>query len=120
MLLPSSSPLSVCLQDEDVLRGMTVNGLLANAAAPLKGLERRTCWMQPEAIAYGNMLPERKAQLQAIMDACSGDRMLSKIYAVRVRGFLPISPASRTIQSLPLTSADSPVRSSVLLSLSGV
>ena len=72
------------LQEEDSLRGMTVNGVLANTAQPLKGLDKRTCWVSQEAVMYGNLVPDRRAQLLAITGACSGEDVLSKIYAVSV------------------------------------
>ena len=45
-------------QEEDTLRGMSgPDGLLANTARPLAGLEKRTKWLPQEYVAYGNMSP---------------------------------------------------------------
>ncbi len=64
------------------MRGMTVNGILANTSQPLKGLDKRTTWIPKESVMYGNIVPERRAQLTAITEACSGEQVLSKIYSV--------------------------------------
>ena len=72
------------MQEEDSLRGMTVEGVLANTIQPLKGLDKRTCWISQESVMYGNIVPERRAQLLAITGACSGDDVLTKIYTVNV------------------------------------
>jgi len=69
-------------KEEDVLRGMTVEGVLSNTSQPLRGLDKRLRWVPPESVAYGNLTAERKAQLSAIMEACPGEKMLAKVFMV--------------------------------------
>ncbi len=55
---PSAGPGA---EEEDTLRGMTgPDGLLANPANPLGGMEKRTRWLPAENVAYGNMSPAKK------------------------------------------------------------
>jgi hypothetical protein len=61
---------------------MTVNGILANTSHPLKGLDKRTAWISHETVVYGNLNPERRAELTAITEACTGENILSKIFSV--------------------------------------
>lgn len=84
-------------REEDSLRGLTVHGILANTTHPLVGLDKRTRWVPPEAVAYGNTLPQRRAQLQAVSEACSSDQILSKIYSV-----LKLCGMAKASSSLPL------------------
>ncbi|GIL72923.1 hypothetical protein Vretifemale_3064 [Volvox reticuliferus] len=47
--------------EEDTLRGMTgPDGLLSNPSNPLAGMQKRTKWLPPENVAYGNMSPAKK------------------------------------------------------------
>lgn len=62
---------------------MTISGVLANPSSPLQGLDKRMAWVPGEEVAYGNMAPERRAQLQALTGACDGEQLLAKVYAVR-------------------------------------
>lgn len=61
---------------------MTIDGILTNTSQPLIGLDKRTAWVANESVAYGNLAPDRRAQLLAITKACSGDDILAKIYTV--------------------------------------
>jgi hypothetical protein len=74
---------SIFLQEEDSRRGITIDGVLTNTAQPLMGLNKCMAWVAPESVAYGNIAPDRRAQLLAITESCSGDDLLSKIYTVR-------------------------------------
>ncbi|GAX82203.1 hypothetical protein CEUSTIGMA_g9631.t1 [Chlamydomonas eustigma] len=69
-------------KEEDGLRGMTVNGILANTSQPLRGLDKRTAWIAHESVVYGNLSPERRAELTAIIEACTGENILAKIFSV--------------------------------------
>eukprot|EP00195_Chlamydomonas_chlamydogama_P007748 CAMPEP_0202890108 /NCGR_PEP_ID=MMETSP1392-20130828/615_1 /ASSEMBLY_ACC=CAM_ASM_000868 /TAXON_ID=225041 /ORGANISM="Chlamydomonas chlamydogama, Strain SAG 11-48b" /LENGTH=1052 /DNA_ID=CAMNT_0049573609 /DNA_START=191 /DNA_END=3349 /DNA_ORIENTATION=- len=69
-------------QEEDALRGLTVDGVLSNTSRPLTGLDKRTRWVPNETVAYGNMEAERRAQLQTLVEGCSGEQLLAKIYSV--------------------------------------
>lgn len=90
--LPAASHLIRIWKEEDTLRGLTQDGILANTISPLKGMDKRTRWIPPESIAYGNSLPHRRAQLQAVSDACSSDQLLAKIYALlKMAGMSTIS-----------------------------
>lgn len=63
----------VCVQEEDSLRGITgPDGMLANTARPLAGLGKRTKWLPPENVAYGNMSPAKKETLSVrpVDNAC--------------------------------------------------
>lgn len=66
---------------------MTIDGVLTNTVRPLIGLAKRTAWVAPESVAYGNIVPDRRAQLLAITEACTGDDKLSKIYIVSAFSF---------------------------------
>lgn len=69
VVAPPPTPLvraCVCcarMQEEDALRGMTQDGVLANTARPLAGLEKRTRWLPAESVAYGNVSPAKKEML---------------------------------------------------------
>ena len=69
-------------KEEENSRGLTLDGVLTNTTLPLKGLDKRTRWIAPEAIAYGNTLPSKRAQMQAVSEACSSEQLLAKIYSV--------------------------------------
>ncbi|EFJ42961.1 hypothetical protein VOLCADRAFT_96890 [Volvox carteri f. nagariensis] len=69
--------------EEDTLRGMSGgDGLLANPANPLAGLERRTRWLPPENVAYGNMSSAKKEVVEMVMDHLNGEVVLAKIYGI--------------------------------------
>lgn len=42
------------------------DGVLANPSNPLAGLEKRTKWVPPENVAYGNMSPAKKEVVQVM------------------------------------------------------
>ncbi|GLI68965.1 hypothetical protein VaNZ11_013493 [Volvox africanus] len=68
--------------EEDTLRGMTgPDGLLSNPSNPLAGMEKRTKWLPPENVAYGNMSPAKK-EVIAMMDNLNGEVVLAKIYGI--------------------------------------
>ncbi|KXZ56694.1 hypothetical protein GPECTOR_1g625 [Gonium pectorale] len=75
--------------EEDTLRGMTgPDGLLANTARPLVGLDKRTRWLPAEAVAYGNMSPEKKEVLTLMLEGVSGEVALAKIWGIfKLLGF---------------------------------
>ncbi|KAG2442889.1 hypothetical protein HXX76_002966 [Chlamydomonas incerta] len=75
--------------EEDSLRGITgPDGLLANTARPLAGLGKRTKWLPPENVAYGNMSPAKKETLSIMLDGLPSEIVLAKIYGIfKVLGF---------------------------------
>ncbi|GLC35790.1 hypothetical protein PLESTB_000494500 [Pleodorina starrii] len=75
--------------EEDTLRGMSgPDGLLANPANPLAGLEKRTRWLPPENVAYGNMSAAKKEVVTLMMDNLVGEVVLAKIYGIfKILGF---------------------------------
>ncbi|KAG2499310.1 hypothetical protein HYH03_002888 [Edaphochlamys debaryana] len=75
--------------EEDSLRGMTGHdGLLANPGRPLAGLNKRTKWLPPENVAYGNMSPAKKETLSTLFDNMHSEIVLAKIYGVfKLLGF---------------------------------
>eukprot|EP00798_Chlamydomonas_sp_ICE-L_P020376 gene20376-27146_t len=70
-------------KEEDALRGMTSKqGFLSNTSRPLTGKGTRERWVPSDTLAYGNLDPKRRDGMQLIKDACSGDKLLEKLYAV--------------------------------------
>lgn len=69
-------------RDEDAARGMSADGVLANAVRPLAGLQSRTTWLPSEEVAYGSLSASRRQELEVVSSGVQGDAMLCKIYAV--------------------------------------